>query len=62
MDIEKIKKIMKEKKIRSKDIVDATGLPRTTISSILTGDAVDPRISSVKKIARALEVPIDEIA
>lgn len=62
MNIEKIKEIMEDKGIRAKDIVAATGLPKTTISSIMTGATPDPRISTVKKMAKTLGVTIDEIA
>ena len=62
MNIEKIKEIMRDKGIRAMDIVAVTGLPKQTISSIVRSEVSDPRISTVKKIANALEVTIDEIA
>ena len=61
MNIDRIKEIMKDKGICAKDIVDAAGLPKATVSEILNGVSSNPRIETVKKIACALGVTIDEI-
>ena len=61
MNIEKIKKIMEEKKITLYRLSKITDLNESNLGKIISGKTKDPRISYVKAIADALEVSIDEI-
>lgn len=54
MDIEKIKSVMKEKKITQKTLSDITGVPLQTIKYIFTGRTLYPRIDTVQAIEKAL--------
>lgn len=61
MNIEKIIKIMKLKNISKYRLSQLSDVSETQIGKILNGIHSDPRISTVKKIAKALEVDINEI-
>ena len=62
MNTDRIIEIMNQKGICAKDIVDTVNLPKATVSQILNGVSTNPRIETVKKMANALGVTIDEIA
>lgn len=55
-----LKKIRLEKGISQGDIFRKTGLERAYISRLENGNVLDPRISTVIILARALGVSIDE--
>lgn len=61
MNIEKIKIIMKQKNLTKYRLAKLTGLSESGLSDIFNGHKKDPRISTVKKIANALEVSVEEI-
>jgi DNA-binding Xre family transcriptional regulator len=56
-----IKKIIKEKKISKSTLVMKTGLDYHTISKIENGATPDPRINTVIKLVRALEISLDDL-
>jgi transcriptional regulator with XRE-family HTH domain len=56
-----IKKARIDKGWKQKDLREATGLSQKYLSEIET-DSVDPRISIVKRIAKALGVSLDRLA
>ena len=56
-----IKKIIKEKKISKSVLVMKTGLDYHTISKIENGTTPDPRINTVVKLVRALEISLDDL-
>ena len=60
MSIETIKLLMKGKKMRAADLAEASGVPIDTLTKILQGITADPRLSTMKAIADALECSIDE--
>jgi len=55
---EKIEKILFEKKMSKKELLDKSGLSRTGLHSIIKGTA-SPSIETLKKIAEALDVSIN---
>lgn len=61
MNIEKVKRLMKEKNITLYRLGKMTNLNESNLGKIISGKTKDPRISYVKAIADALEVSIDEI-
>lgn len=61
MNIEKVKRLMKEKNITLYRLGKMTNLNESNLGKIMSGKTRDPRISYVKAIADALEVSIDEI-
>lgn len=54
MDIEKIKQVMKDKKITQLRLSEMTGIPLQTIKCILIGRTKFPRIDTVESIEKAL--------
>ena len=65
MDIENIKKIMKEKKMTQKILSDKTGVPLQTIKYIFTGRTQNPRIDTMEAIEKALGImnkPVVELS
>lgn len=56
-----LKKIRCEKHISKSKLVAETGLDYHTIAKIENGITPDPRIGTLKKIANALNVPIDNL-
>lgn len=55
-----LKRIKKNKGLSQSDLCKKTGLAYHTIAKIENGATSDPRISSLKKIAEALGITIDE--
>ena len=56
MEVSKLYKLMKIKKISQRELAKLTGINQTTISYILRGN--DMKVSTLEKIAKALDVPI----
>jgi transcriptional regulator with XRE-family HTH domain len=54
MDIEYVKKVMKEKKITQIDLSDLSGIPIQTLRKIFAGYTQNPRIDTVQAIEKAL--------
>lgn len=50
-----------DKEITVQDIVDKSGVPYTTLKTFLYRDTNDAKLSNAVKLARALEVSIDEL-
>lgn len=60
MDIgKKILRIMKEKGMSQKQLAKASGITEAAISKYISGER-EPRITFLKRIADALDVPADE--
>lgn len=57
---ENLKRFKKDKNFSQSDLCKKTGLAYHTIAKIENGATPDPRISSLKKIAEALGVTIDD--
>lgn len=56
-----IKRLIKEKKFSKSFLVGKTELDYHTIAKIENGITPDPRINTVVKIAKVLEVSIDDL-
>ncbi|CUP62470.1 conjugal transfer protein TrbA [Anaerostipes hadrus] len=61
MNIRKIKELMKEKNMSIYRLSKETGISDSLLGKILNGKVENPRIQTVKQIAKALSVTIDEI-
>jgi len=60
MDIENIKKTLKDKKITYQRLSELSGVPLATIKSVLCGKTKNPTIDTVNAIKRALGLNTDE--
>ena len=56
MTIKEIKKYIRIHKIRYKTISEKSGIPLGTLRNIFSNAEIDPRISTVQKIEKALEI------
>ena len=54
---DRLRKLREQKKLSQRDIVQRTGVSRSTLSKVENGQAV-PGVETLEKIALALEVPI----
>lgn len=61
MNTERIKELMQSKDMSIYRLSKETGISDSLLGKILSGKVKDPRISTVKQIAKALDVKIDEI-
>ena len=61
MNTRKIKDLMKEKNMSIYRLSKETGISDSLLGKILNGKEENPRIQTVKQIAKALNVTIDEI-
>lgn len=61
MNTRKIKDFMKEKNMSIYRLSKETGISDSLLGKILNGKVENPRIQTVKQIAKALNVAIDEI-
>lgn len=61
MNTRKIKDLMKEKNMSIYRLSKETGISDSLLGKILNGKVENPRIQTVKHIAKALNVTIDEI-
>ena len=61
MNTRKIKDLMKEKNMSLYRLSKETGISDSLLGKILNGKVENPRIQTVKQIAKALNVTIDEI-
>lgn len=61
MNTERIKELMQSKDMSIYRLSKETGISDSLHGKILSGKVKDPRISTVKQIAKALDVKIDEI-
>ena len=61
MNTRKIKDLMKEKNMSIYRLSKETGISDSLLGKILNGKVENPRIQTVKQIAKALNVKKDEI-
>lgn len=61
MNINNLISILNKKNISRYNLSKMTGLSKGAISRIINEKNKDPRISTVKKIAKALDVDINEL-
>ena len=61
MNTDRLKQIMKEKNITKYKLALLTNISNSHISKIVNGNNPNPRINTVKVIAKALDVDIKEI-
>lgn len=57
----KIKKARKEKILTQEELAIKAGVTYTTLSKIESGQVTNPTINTLKKIADALKVSVDDI-
>lgn len=62
MGLEKIKYIMKIKGFTAEILSKKSGVPKSTINKITSGVTPDPRYETVKALANALDLNIDELS
>ena len=60
MLLEEIRHSRKEKGITQEQLAKISGLSRSSIINFETGRR-DPRVKDLKKIARALDVPVEQL-
>ena len=56
MDIEYLKQVKKEKKMKLQEISDISGIPKRTVDGIFSGKTKNPRIDTMQAIERALGI------
>lgn len=56
-----IKKVLKDSKITQRKLADGTGIARSTISEIVSGQQVDMLMRTAKNIANFLGCTLEEI-
>lgn len=61
MDTDKIKSLMKEQNISAYKLAQYLNTSSSTISDILNKRNKNPRIDTVAKIAKALDVKVDDL-
>ena len=61
MDIENIKKFMKEKKLTYDTLSKLSGIPLNTIKNIFRGKTQNPRIDTMQAIEKALGIEDKQI-
>lgn len=62
MSLERIKLIMKIKGFTAETLSQKCGVPKSTIDKITSGVTPDPRYETVKAIANALDLSVDELS
>ena len=60
MTAQRIKEIMKQKKIGNKALAEASGVPLGTLNKILYGETTNPSLETMSAIASVLECSLDE--
>ena len=61
MNIENIKKTLKDKKITYQRLSELSGVPLSTIKSVFCGKTTNPTIETVTAIKRALGLDTDDL-
>lgn len=56
VDIETLKAIKKQKKLKLQDIADMSGIPKRTVDGIFSGKTKNPRIDTMQAIEKALGI------
>jgi transcriptional regulator with XRE-family HTH domain len=59
MGIEKINELRKQKKLSLDELSEKSGISKSTLSKITSGQTKNPNLETVQAIARALNVPVD---
>lgn len=61
MSLENLKIIMKMKGFNAESLSEKSGVPKSTVDKILSGNTPDPRYSTVKDLVNALSLNVDEL-
>ena len=60
MGLEKIKEYQRKMGITTQELSERSGVPKGTLDKILSGVTKDPKLETLKAIARVLECSLDE--
>ena len=60
MGLEVIQRLKKEKGITTKELSNIAGIPLGTLNKILSGQTKDPKLETLKAIAKALGCTLDD--
>lgn len=60
MGLEKIAELKKEKGLTNEELSKLSGIPKGTIDKILSGVTKDPKLETLKAIARVLGCTLDD--
>ena len=60
MGLEKIKEYQKKMGITSQELSERSGVPKGTLDKILSGVTKDPKLETLKAIARVLHLSLDD--
>jgi transcriptional regulator with XRE-family HTH domain len=55
-----LKKLRRQRGLSQNDLAHAAGIPADTIRALEQGKILDPRLSTISRLATALDVPLDE--
>ena len=61
MENVKLKQIITSKNLTYRQLAELSGVPAATINRICTGKHDNPKIDTIKKIADALEVTVNDL-
>ena len=59
--LENIKRIKKEKNLTNDSLSQLSGISLGTLNKLLSGATVDPKLSTLTALSRALEISLDEM-
>lgn len=60
MGLDKIEEYKKKLGLTSAELADRAGIPKTTLDKILSGVTKDPKLETIKAIARVLGLTLDD--
>ncbi len=60
MGLEKIEEYKKKLGLTSAELAEQAGIPKTTLDKILSGVTKDPKLETLKAIARVLGLTLDD--
>ncbi|RXI50660.1 hypothetical protein DP130_01435 [Clostridium tetani] len=60
MGLEIIEKLKKELNLTSKQLSEKSGVPKGTLDKILNGTTKDPRLETLKSLAKVLRCTLDD--
>ena len=60
MGLDKIEEYKKKLGLTSAELADRAGIPKTTLDKILSGVTKDPKLETLKAIARVLGLTLDD--
>jgi transcriptional regulator with XRE-family HTH domain len=61
MWLDNLRELKKTKGMTSKQIADATKIPESTIKRIFSGDTDNPYVDTIRRIADALDITLDQL-